>query len=282
MEKESDLPPKTPEPTDDQLTITHATWMGFTGIVIWAGFFILAWGLISLVVGLAFAVFQASLSLIGSVIGGTIAYTLFFILVGMFVATIVAAIVISTVCLFNYSMGYVWSAITATSLAGGLTGFLCVSPLLAAAVHGNILFAVVLYLIIGIPAMCCGHFGAVRAAVSEVGRHHRLAQTPFTQIAGGSPRASLRQFEIKQLLAFTAWCGALVSVLGAVFQMDMATGLVLLTYFPVQYVIFVLCQPLTSRYVKKRLDVADFESPSISLPAEKPTDKEALPESGPE
>ncbi len=240
---------------DVYLSIYDATWSGYGGVLIWGGIYGCIWT--PIVVLLVYIPVFNSLS-IEAVITSFFGFVLMFFvagLVGMLFAGCVGILVMVVVCLFNRMMDHIWSPITAVSIVGGLTGFLCtcIAPI-AAIDDGNVALAVISYLVGPIAAMAFGQFGGVRMTARQIKVHYQRHDTKVEKFWSPDPKSDLRQFDLKQMLIVTGWLGAVFASLSAIGRFSPSTSIVLASYFLIQWVVYFPVQMISSRYVLRNLD----------------------------
>lgn len=244
-----------PAPSVYHLSVFNATWNGFGGVVL-AG---AVYGLVVTCVYFGILVYQSPNvkfdleSVIGYVyylvIGAAIS-----IAAGICLAGFLGILMTFVICLFNRSMNYIWSPITAAGVMGGAVGFLATSSVpMAGFQAGDPTLISIGFLTGPLPAMVFGQIGAVRMAVKQIRVHYLRMGHKVEYFWLPRTQQSFRQFGVKQLLVLTAWCAALTLILNGISQVSMPATLVLVSYFPIQWLVYYPVQVFLSGFVKRTL-----------------------------
>jgi hypothetical protein len=240
------------------LSVYDATWSGYLGIVIWGGFYGALWPLIAFLIGFVISLTQGFPFMgPGELVFGVfwLSVTILFMgFIGMLLAGFVGLVTTLLVCLFNQSLGNIWTPITAIGIAGGFAGFtsalIMISPFGSLGQGG---FSYILYLLGPGMATAFGQFGAIRMSVKQLRKHFERQNTKVHKLWQGEVRSDFRKFELKQMLILTGWFAGLFAIVTTVGRFRPIIAVAFATYFLIQIPIFYLIRAGLQGFIDRHL-----------------------------
>lgn len=223
--------------------------------MLWGGIYGGVWAVVIFFFGLFFSTPEMSVQSIFAAAFALLLLTSLFCCVGMMAAGVTGIFSIALASLFNRTMNYVWSPLTATKISGGLAAFLCTCSVpVSLVIEDKSIDTVIAYVLGPIVAMFFGHIGAARTCVVQIRKHYQRQQTKVKKLWVPDPIHDLTKFNIRQMMVLTAWFGVIFAIFTALGRYSSATAIVLASYFIIQFPVYFLANLFVNKYIRIALD----------------------------